>query len=205
MRLGLLGGTFDPPHLGHLRVARIAQDRARLDAVLFVPCFRQPLKPQPPAASGYHRAAMVALALSGKTHWSLETAELERGGTSYTADTVDLLMSGMAGAEIFLLLGADSLASFHRWKRHRFLLEACRIVAVPRPGVDLAASVPSAWRDRVLLASARPSRISSTMVRARAAKGESLTGWTTAAVARYIVREGLYGAATPHMARGRHS
>ncbi|MEW6757601.1 MAG: nicotinate-nucleotide adenylyltransferase [Acidobacteriota bacterium] len=205
MRLGLLGGTFDPPHHGHLRVARIAQDRARLDAVLFVPCFRQPLKPRPPAASGYHRAAMVALALSGRTDWGLETAELERKGTSYTADTVELLMSRMPGAEVFLLLGADSLASFRRWKRYGFLLEACRIVAVPRPGVDLAASVPSTWRDRVLLASARPSRVSSTMVRARAARGESLTGWAPASVARYIVREGLYGAAAPHIARGRHS
>lgn len=205
MRLGLLGGTFDPPHFGHLRVARIAQSRARLDSVLFVPCSRQPLKLRPPEASGYHRAAMVALALSGRTDWSLETAELERGGTSYTADTVELLMNRVPEAEIFLVLGADSLASFPRWRRHRFLLETCRLVAVPRPGVDLRASVPSTWRERVLVADVQPSEVSSTEVRARAARGESLKGWAPAPVARYIVREGLYETLGPRMVRGRRS
>jgi nicotinate-nucleotide adenylyltransferase len=148
---------------------------------------------------------MVALAIAGRPDWSLETEELERGGTSYTADTVEVLLGRETGAEVHLILGADSLASFHRWQRYRFLLETCRLVAVPRPGAELPAALPAAWRERVVLASGSPPAVSSTEVRARAAAGENLRGWAPASVARYIVREGLYGSRDRRTARGRRT
>ncbi len=197
MKIGVLGGTFDPPHRGHLHVARVAQRALGLDRVLFVPCHRQPLKGSRPMASPFHRAAMVALAVAGQPSWLLDTQELERGGLSYTVDTLEAMREAGAKDSLFLLLGEDGLESFPRWHRYEDILGLARLAVVPRehPGAGTtrrgSAHVP---------AIRLPSRlvpVSSTEVRALRAQGKPITGLVPAAVASYIVRQGLYRKGSP--------
>lgn len=197
MKIGLLGGTFDPPHLGHLRAARAAERTAGLDAVLFVPCARQPLKKAPPQASPFHRAAMVALALWGRSRWLLEDCELRRGGTSYTVETIGELGSRYRGAELYLILGADAFESLPRWKDHAEIVKRCRLLVVPRPGTSPYLLLGANLLPRVALCRTRPLAISSSEVRRRTAEGLDLSGWVPAEVGAYIRRHGLY-----HTVRG---
>ena len=192
MRIGLLGGSFDPPHNGHLHLARIASQALDLDSILFIPCHRQPLKAEAPHASGFHRAAMVALALSGHRRWLLESLELERGEVSYTADTVEALGARFPGARLTLLLGADALAAFPRWHRFRDILAAAELAVAPRGeggSVSVPRSLPSS---RVHLLDGEPLEASSTLIRQAVAAGRSAGDMTPRRVAAYIRKEGLY-------------
>ncbi len=193
MRTGVLGGTFDPPHAGHLRMARLAQAQLGLDRVLFVPCHAQPLKDTLPSASPFHRAAMVALALASKPGWLLETAELERGGISYTAETLEALAAARRGDRLVLIMGSDSLLTFPYWRRQADILALAGLAIVPRGGpLDLPQGVDPR---RVHLLQARPLRVSSTLVRERLRRHEPVIGLVPRAVAAYIERQGLYGPA----------
>ncbi len=195
MRIGILGGTFDPPHLGHLRAARAAERTAGLDAVLFVPCARQPLKKDPPQASPYHRAAMVALALWGRSRWLLEDCELRRGGTSYTVDTLKELATRYRRAELHLILGADAFESLPRWKDHEEIVRRCHLLVVPRPGASPYLLLGADLLPNVRLCRTMPLDVSSTEARKRFREGLGLSGWVPAEVEAYIRRHGLYQAA----------
>ncbi len=188
MRTGLLGGTFDPPHNGHLHMARAAQDQLDLDRVLFIPCHHQPLKSDAPAASPFHRAAMVALALSGRGDWTLEPMELERGGVSYTAETVEALSQERTGEEFVLILGEDSFRTLGQWYRYEAILERVAIAVVPREGA--AGDPPPGARATWLRCDTVP--VSSTGMRARIASGGRVDDLTPAAVADYIFKQHLY-------------
>lgn len=194
MRIGILGGTFDPPHLGHLRAARAAERTAGLDAVLFVPCAHQPLKREPPQASPFHRAAMVALALWGRSRWLLEDCELKRGGVSYTVDTLQELGSRYRGAGLHLILGADAFENLPRWKGHEEIVRRCRLLVVPRPGASPYLLLGADLMPNVRLCRSRPLDVSSTDARKRFREGLGLSGWVPAEVEAYIRRHGLYGA-----------
>lgn len=199
MRTGVLGGTFDPPHAGHLRMARLAQAQLGLDRVLFVPCHAQPLKDTLPWASSFHRAAMVALALASKPGWLLETAELERGGISYTVETLEALAAAGRRDRLVLIMGSDSLLTFPYWRRQADILALAGLAVVPRGGpLDLPQGVDSR---RVHLLQARPLRVSSTLIRERLKRSESVIGLVPRAVAAYIERQGLYGLARQKTAR----
>jgi nicotinate-nucleotide adenylyltransferase len=192
VRLGVLGGTFDPPHAGHLRMARLAQSRLGLDRVLFVPCARQPLKDRPPLVSPCHRAAMVALALGARASWVLDTRELERGGLSYTVNTLEALHREHPEDELFIIVGGDSLASFPRWHRGKRILELAQLAVIPRDGEG---RTPPPWGEgRVRLLRAPDLAVSSTAVRAAAARRANLSGLVPGPVLRYIERQGLYAA-----------
>lgn len=195
MKIGLLGGTFDPPHIGHLHAAKVAERTAGLDAVLFVPCARQPLKAEPPQASAFHRAAMVAVALWGRSRWLLEDVELRRGGISYTVDTLKELRKRYPGAEWHLILGADAFRSITAWKRHEEILKRCRLLVVPRPGASPYLILGAALLPKVLLCRGKALDVSSTAVRKRVSEGLPLKGIVPAEVEGYIRRQGLYGAA----------
>ncbi|MGA9751759.1 MAG: nicotinate (nicotinamide) nucleotide adenylyltransferase [Acidobacteriota bacterium] len=192
MRIGLLGGSFDPPHNGHLHLARIASQALDLDSILFIPCYRQPLKTEAPHASGFHRAAMVALALSGHRRWLLESLELERGDVSYTADTVEALGTRFPGTRLILLLGDDALAAFPRWHRFRDILAAADLAVVPRGGADSVPVPRSLPSSRVHLLNGEPLEVSSTLIRQTVAAGRSAGHMTPRRVAAYIRKEGLY-------------
>lgn len=192
MNLGLLGGTFDPPHLGHLHLARSAQRELGLDGVLFVPCHQQPLKKAPPEASSWHRCAMLALALQGENTWKLCTAEVERGAVSYTSETLDLLDERMPGHAWTLLLGADSLAGLPQWHHWRLILGRVCIAAVSREE-GVPAAVPEEARDAGILllkAPALPAR--SRTVRSALRSGEDVSALLPPPVHAYILRQRLY-------------
>lgn len=190
MRIGLLGGTFDPPHRGHLHVARVAQRALGLETILFVPCQWQPLKAARPAASGLHRAAMVALATAGRSDWVLEASELERPGPSYTVETVEALHLRMPGARFTLIVGEDSFRTLGRWHRAGELAGLCEVAVVPRSRAlppDEGEAPAARWLP------SKPVEVSSTLVRERLAAGQEVARLIPALVEAYIRKQGLYG------------
>ena len=148
-RLGVLGGSFDPVHVGHLHAARAAQAAFELEHVLFVPAARPPHKPGRRLAPGADRVAMLRLALAGRPDWSIDALELERGGPSYTIDTVRALPARHElppGCRLHLVLGWDNLRGLEHWREVRALLAAVQPVVVyrrPGPGPDAASPAPA--------------------------------------------------------------
>ena len=193
MRMGLLGGTFDPPHRGHLRMAALAQRALSLDEVLFIPCARQPLKGAPPQASPFHRAAMVALAIAGRASWTLCDLELERGATSYTVETLEALRELHPGPDLFLILGSDSLASFSLWRRYRDIPQMVSLVVVPRKERCSKEAPEGVAPARIRWLGAEPLVISSTEARDALRRGLTARSMLPVAVERYARKHGLYG------------
>lgn len=193
MRVGVLGGSFDPPHVGHFRMARLAQRALDLAEVLFVPCSRQPLKPGAPVADAGHRCAMLALALQGRPSWRLDTREVTRGGTSFTVETLAALRVERPGDDLVLILGQDSLEGLPRWKSARRIPALAQMAVVPRDP-RRAPEAPPFARGAVTLLRAAPLAVSATEVRRRIAGRGPWERLVPAPVARYIRRQGLYGA-----------
>lgn len=209
-RLGILGGTFDPVHLGHLAVGRAAAAALGLDEVRLVPSRVPPHRAIGPRASGHHRFAMTALAALGEPRWTVSDVELAREGPSFSYDTLaSLAAEGRPATQIFFLIGADAFAEIATWSRYPAVLDLAHFVVVARPGSALAeirthvpalaprittadAAATRATPGIVLLDAATP-EISSTGIRARAARSESLAGLVVEPVEQYIRRHGLYG------------
>ena len=196
MRIGILGGTFDPIHHGHLHAAAQAQATQGLDRVLFVPANRSPLKPAT-GASTEHRAAMVDLAIKENEAFALSTVDIERPPPSYAIDTVAELQRDQPDADFVFLIGADQLADLPHWRAPARLLQMVPIVALTRPGVaqasaDILPHLPAAARDRITVQVIPAVDISASAIRQRVAAGKSIRGLTPGAVAAYIERHGLY-------------
>jgi len=188
VRLGILGGSFDPIHLGHLALAEAARDRFRLDRLLLVVAAAQPLKPDGPAAPAEDRYAMVRLAARGRPRLQASDLEIRRPPPSYTVETLREVRLRFSGAtEVFLLLGADAMEEFPRWRESEAVRALARVVACPRPGAP-----PPAGADEVL--EAETPAISSTEVRRRAAAGEPFGHLVPGDVEAYVRERGLYGA-----------
>ena len=188
MRLGILGGSFDPVHLGHLALAEAARDRLGLDRVLLVVAAAQPLKPAGPAAAAEDRYAMVRLAVRGRRGLEASDLEIRRPPPSFTIDTLrEVRRQFPDAAEVVLLLGADALEEFPRWREIGAVRTLARVVACPRPGAPAPAGA-----DEVL--AAETPEVSSTEVRRRAAAGEPLAGLVPEDVEAYIRERRLYGA-----------
>lgn len=192
MKVGVLGGSFDPPHAGHLRMARLAMAQLRLDRVLFVPCSSQPLKGAPPLASPFHRSAMLALAVSGRPGWVLDFRELDRGGLSYTAETLESLRAQFPRDRFYLILGSDSLETFGQWHRSGDILALSELAVVPRGGGG--GPVPPWGGGRIHALKAKPLDVSSTAIRSLLAARQSIAGQVPKAVMSYIDRQKLYAA-----------
>lgn len=199
-RIGLLGGTFDPVHAGHLDLARFCASDLGLSEVRF-PCSNVPPHKAQPRASAFHRHAMVALATEPHRDFIADPFELDRAGITYTIDTLERLVASAPGAEIFFLAGADSLRDFSSWRRPRDILKLAVLVAVARDGVDSSAATAafSAEIDagRILVRSHRPPPWSSTALRAALAQGEPPRGALADSVLDYIRKNELYGARSP--------
>ncbi|HEY7189707.1 MAG TPA: nicotinate-nucleotide adenylyltransferase [Vicinamibacterales bacterium] len=211
-RLGLLGGTFDPIHFGHLDAAAAAQRSLALDEIRFVPSHDPPHRPSDPRASAFHRFALVALAIEGQPSYRASDIELRRDGPSYTTDTLRAVHDeGWAASQIFFILGADAFAEIATWREFPAVLDAANFVVIARPGTSLetAAARTPALRPRlrqtgaaaierggtfVFLVEAHTRDVSSTSIRARLTAGHSIDDLVPAAVARYIVAHKLYGA-----------
>jgi len=189
VKLGVMGGSFDPIHLGHLRAAESARAELGLERIVFVPA-RTPPHREPPVALAWDRFAMVALATAGHNAFVVSEIELQRDGPSYTIDTVAALREH-AGEDPVLIVGADSFGEMGSWKDAERLLAICSVAVVPRPGRP-AGRAPGAaiGRTRFLEGPALP--ISSTEIRRRVAERRSIYYRIPAAVAEYVDKRGLY-------------
>jgi nicotinate-nucleotide adenylyltransferase len=198
VKIGIIGGTFDPFHNGHLAIAGEAMTKLDLLEVLFLPAGRPWLKADQPVTAVEHRVEMVSRAIDGRSHYRLTTVEVDRSGPSYTVDTLAELRSQYgAGADLFFILGWDSLTEIPRWHQPSRLIELCYLVAVPRPGQEepalgsLEADVPGISRRVILLDGPRVD-ISSSEIREMVAQGRSIAELVPETVAQYIKQHRLY-------------
>ena len=193
LRIGILGGTFDPIHNGHLAVARAARRRFRLDLVYFIPCGRPPHKDRPGLSPFLHRFTMVALACASEPAFipSLLEAgpDLQGKQRSYSVDTIWRLRRLAPSAELYFILGADAFLYLPMWRDVRRLVRLCDFIVASRPGTDLREALPHA---RVHLLRGVHVNVSASEIRQRVRRGRSLPGLVPAAVAGYIAKTKLY-------------
>ncbi len=193
MRLGILGGSFDPPHLGHLTLARRCRRALALDRVLLVPAYQPPHKLDRELSPFDVRLAMVRALADDREGLEVSTLEKQRGGVSYTVETLRDIRRQRPDASLWLCLGSDSLAEMTSWKAPEEIAALARIAVYHRPGVP--EQVPAALRGAVDPVPGPPVAISSTRLRALVAAGQPIERWVTGPVATIIRREGLYGRA----------
>jgi nicotinate-nucleotide adenylyltransferase len=198
MNVGVLGGTFDPIHSGHLVVAEEARLKLKLAQLIFVPTGQPWLKTNREITTVVHRVEMVKRAIAGNANFELSTVEVDRPGPSYGVDTVTILQQQLGTrAKIFFLIGWDSLAELPQWREPARLIQLCKLVAVTRPGLSrpdlksLEPSVPGITQSVVWL-DIPPINISSSDIRDRVAQGLSIYGLVPEAVERYIKENKLY-------------
>jgi nicotinate-nucleotide adenylyltransferase len=216
MRIGVLGGTFDPIHLGHLAVARAAHRALALDHILVIPSHTPPHRSMQPSASVYHRFAMAALAVASTEACRVSDLELLAGGTSYTSRTLERLHeAGFAPDTLVFLTGADAFAEIESWKDYPRLLTQAHFAVVSRPGwpvsqlrhrlTALAGRMIDVTNDRapervpestIFLIDADTPDVSATAIRQRLLTGDSLEGFVDPAVDEHIRRHGLYQRST---------
>ncbi len=192
MDIGIFGGTFDPPHLGHLMVAQDVREALSLDRVLFIPARRSPFKTDGGSASAEHRLAMVEAAIEGDPTFEASRLELDRPEPSYTIDTVQQLREAYPGSRLTVLMGVDQWRSFRDWKDPRELARVARIAVFARNG-----EAPEDYPDRAVVptvVAVRRLDLSSTEVRERVGRGESLRYLVPRGVREIIANEQLYAA-----------
>ena len=196
MRLGVLGGSFNPPHIGHLVIASDAYEALGLDKLLIVPAAANPLKATDAGApTPAQRLDMAKLTFAGDARFEVSAMEIERGGLSYTVDTLETLAAERPGVELILLLGVDAVGALDRWKRPERIRELAKLVALGRG--DEAGSLPG----DVQRVTTRRIDVSSTEIRSRVAAGKSIRGFVAESVERFISTAKLY-ASPPAVAKG---
>jgi len=194
--LGMMGGTFDPIHCGHLAAAEEARARFHLDRVVFVPSGQPPHKKEYPVTAAESRYDMVRLAIGSHPNFEVSRLELDRPGPSYAVDTVRTLRAQLdPETRLYFITGADAILEMLTWRSPEELAKSCDFIAVTRPGYDLGrleqalGSLPGA---RVHLLNAPGVDISSTDIRRRVVRGDSLRYLVPTPVVRYIAAHGLY-------------
>ncbi|MBS1128005.1 MAG: nadD, partial [Nitrospirae bacterium] len=133
-RLGILGGTFNPIHLGHLAAAEEVRDRLKFEKVMFIPSFLPPHKSEEDMPSAVQRQEMVRLAIKGNPHFTVSDMEIKRGGRSYTIDTIEALRQAHTGPDLYFITGLDSFLEIRTWKEWQRLMELCSFVVLSREG-----------------------------------------------------------------------
>lgn len=210
VRIGVLGGTFDPIHRGHLDLADAALTQLALDELLVVPSHIPPHRSTQPRASAYHRFAMVGLAVLDRERLRACDMELSAGGTSYTSDTLERLRRrGYTPSQLFFIAGADAFADIATWREYPALLDRCHFAVVSRPGFPVAA-LPALLPDlasrmrpsgdavgrpalpSIFLIDADTANVSSTQVRERLNEGHQATDILPPGVDRYVRQHSLY-------------
>ena len=188
-RIGVLGGTFDPPHFGHLALAEEALNKCGLDKILFIPARYPPHKSAENVSSEIDRMNMLKLALEGRPEFEISDLELNRNGLSYTVDTLREIRESFLDSEIFFIIGADNISEMEYWHRPEGILELAAVVAFTRTGFESKGKFSS----RIEQYEMTPVDISSTCVRTRVRNKRSIAGLVPEAVERYISEKGLYG------------
>lgn len=200
-RIGVLGGTFDPVHNGHLHVANALREALDLERILWVPAGQPPHKTGQIVSSDRDRLAMLDLALSGSAADQINTIDIERSGPSYTADTLEILAECLAPARLFFLMGEDSLRDLPTWHDPERLLRAAELAVAARPGVDadlasIARQIPSV-QSRIHLVPTKEIAISSSEIRRRVGEHQSIHELVPPPVEAYIRDYGLYTQPAP--------
>lgn len=192
-RIGLFGGTFDPPHLAHLAVAEAARDQAGLEEVIWIPSATSPFKTDREGTAPAHRVAMVRLATRDNPAFEVSTIEIERGGLSYTVDTLEQIALEHPGAELWLIVGEDGLAGFPRWRDPERILELAGLLVYPRRASDPSPGpIPDWVKDRVTTVKAPEIDLSATKFRGMIEAGRSVRYLVPDAVREYIIANRLY-------------
>lgn len=209
-RLGVLGGTFDPVHYGHLDAAAAARSALALDDVLFMPSHDPPHRRVDPHATAFQRFALVALAINGIEGYKASDVELRREGSSYTSDTLRALhAAGWAPTQLFFILGVDAFSEIATWHEFPAVLDGAHFAVVARPGITLEAALAhtpdlrsraraaseypdGGGRTGIFLVEASTRDVSSTIVRGRLASRQPIDDLVPSAVARYIIAHHLY-------------
>lgn len=192
-RVGVFGGSFDPVHTGHLIMAEYVADRLRLEKVTFIPAGLPAHKRDRALASFGHRCAMIRKAIRGNPRLSVSTIEGDRGGVSFTADTLEAM--ARKGTSLIFIMGQDSLAEFHTWHEPDRIVRVARLAVVPRRGGarQPAPRLRASWRRRVVMLDPPRIDISSTEIRRRLRTGKSVRYRVPDPVLSHIRRHGLYG------------
>lgn len=192
-RIGLMGGTFDPIHLGHLIAAERVLEEMQLDEIRFLPVYRPPHKTAKQGASPEERRELVELAIQDNPAFKLEPIELERGGISYSVDTVAALKERDPESELYWIIGGDMVQYLPQWHQVEAIVRQVTFVGLTRPGFPVGKeSVPAWLREKVVFAEMPAIDISSTDIRARIKRGKSIRYLVTEAVRRRIEERGLY-------------
>ncbi len=197
MRVGVIGGTFDPIHVGHLIMAEGARDVLDLQRVVFVPAGQPPHKRSSRISPAVHRLAMARLAVAGNACFTTSRVDIDREGPSYTVDTIRLLHETWGpDVRIYFLIGGDSLAELPTWRQPQSLIEICQVVAIPRPGYEpdlhvLNGQIPGA-SERIQILDLPLVDLSATEIRDRVRDQRSIRYLVPDTVERYIHRHRLY-------------
>jgi len=190
-RIGIFGGTFDPPHVGHLIAAEMARDAYAIERMLFVPAAHSPLKASEKATPVEHRLAMTELLVAGNTNFEVSDIELKREGTSYTIDTLRALQHLNPDSALFLFIGMDNAARFQQWKDPEEVSKAAMVVALPRRGFEFN-EIPDEIRYLLEVFPIPLIEVSSTEIRERVRSGKTIRYLVPPAVEQYIREKKLY-------------
>jgi nicotinate-nucleotide adenylyltransferase len=187
--IGLFGGSFDPVHMGHLLVAQAAREELDLDRLFFIPAAQSPFKPELRPSPARARVQLLRLSLAGQSWCEVDEQEIQRGGVSYTIDTVRDYARRFPGAPLFYLIGADHLPQLPKWRATEELAQLAEFVVIPRPG-QAEAQFPAPFRGRQL--AGFPLGVSSSQIRARVKAGLPIEHLVPCRVAEAIRNYGLY-------------
>lgn len=194
MKIGILGGTFDPPHIGHVTLAQAALEALELDEVVFVPANRNPMKTREQSSPAKHRLAMVQAIVASHERFACSDMEITRGGPSYTVDTLSELHM-VRPAEYWILMGSDAVRSFDTWKSPRRILQMARIGVLLRPPLpehELLTRLDEELRAHVDVIQTKPIDVSATDLRKKITLGQNVAPWIEPAVLTYITANRLY-------------
>ncbi len=197
-KIGIMGGTFNPIHYGHLFLAENAYEQLGLDQILFMPSKNPPHKPKPEAITDQQRVDMINLAIGDNPHFALSTLELERDGYTYTADTLRLLTEEQDEIRYYFIVGADSLFMMHRWYQPQVIFDLCTVVAAGRDHVDDGKLIEQAgflkeqYHGDIRLVKMPTIQIASEDIRGRIAQNMTIRYYVPDRVAEYIDQNRLY-------------
>lgn len=191
MRICLFGGTFDPPHIGHLLIAQTVCEAENFDKIIFIPAYQPPHKTEITPVDD--RLKMLKIAVKGNPNFEISDIEIKRGGVSYTIDTVKGVKKelGTDKKDLFYLIGSDSLLDFHNWKDPKDILDECQVIVAIRPGFR-PSDIPSWILHRIQFANIPRFEISSSNIRHRWVENKTIRYMVTLPVWDYINENNLY-------------
>ncbi len=193
MKICIFGGTFDPPHLGHLLIAQTICEAEEFDKIIFVPALKNPLKSKEIASSIENRLKMLKIAVEGNPHFDISDNEIKRGGVSYSIDTIRYIKKehNLKRDELYFLIGSDILKSFYNWREPIKILEECQVIVALRPGFK-PSSVPNWILSEIQFANIPRFELSATQIRKRWKEDKTIRYMVTQPVWEFINKNSLY-------------